>query len=234
MTQEPLYSALVLCNDLYGVELDEDTFETYAMTAYHKIGNHNYKMKVVRLTPQADPSGGWFVCAPKDLNYIEAITLPFEDAQETSSVINFPGPYTHAIEQDIEAQKIMPSEFYIPGKYVKYQEIGDRIYFTEPLRIVNILYKSFQYDDEDLPYINEKEKNAIAAYCAYSFYFKRGLMTKDTATLQMAQLLKKDWLRLCDAARVAITVSQNDAQDMIDVATSFDRHAYGLTRKPIR
>lgn len=80
MTQEPLYSALVLCNELYGVELDEDTFETYAMTAYNKIGNHNYKMKVAHVTPQPDKTGGWFVCIPEDLLYIEAITLPFEDA----------------------------------------------------------------------------------------------------------------------------------------------------------
>lgn len=36
-------------------------------------------------------------------------------------------------------------------------------------------------------------------------------MTKDSATIQMAQVLKKDWLRMCDAARVAESISQNDA-----------------------
>jgi hypothetical protein len=51
----------------------------------------------------------------------------------------------------------MPNELYIPGKYVKYKELGDKIYFTEPFSIVTILYKSLFSGDDGLPYLNNKE-----------------------------------------------------------------------------
>lgn len=234
MITEPIYAALILCHELYGIELDESTFETYALTAYNKIGNKNYRMRIKKMHPEADKSGGWYVCKPSNLTEIEAITLNWEDAQNTSSITDFPRVYNQVIEQDIESQKRMPNEFYIPGKYVKYQEVGDRIYFTEPFPEVNILYKSEIFDEDDLPFINEKEKNAIAAYCAYQYYFKQGLITRDNSTLQVAAILKKDWLRLCDAARVSQALSQNDAQEIMDGMTTWDRHLYGRTQKPIR
>jgi len=36
---ENFYSAISLTRELFGIELDEDIFETYALTAWNKIGN---------------------------------------------------------------------------------------------------------------------------------------------------------------------------------------------------
>ena len=83
-------------------------------------------MYLLKATPEADISGGWFVCKPCNLDSIEAITLNYESAQETSSVSNFAGVQNHAIEQWIEADKRMPNELYIPGKFVKYKELRVR------------------------------------------------------------------------------------------------------------
>ncbi|MDO4465459.1 MAG: hypothetical protein Q4C49_00415 [Bacillota bacterium] len=198
-------------NEMYGLELDEDTFETYGMSAWYKIGNKDYRMRITKAVPQADPAGGWYVCMPgaagggecgcsggsnsedgSDIT-IEAITLDFEDAQETSSIMNFPGVYTHPIEQWIEYDKRMPNELYIPGKYVKFKVLGDRIYFTEPYPSVNILYKSLYVDEEGLPFINQKEMEAIAVYCAYAEDMKKARLTKDQGTFQMAQLEFQRW-----------------------------------------
>lgn len=234
MTKEPFYSVLPLVYELYGIEMDEDQFETLGMIAWKKIGNKDYTIKIVKAHPECDPSGGWSVCKPCDLNKIEAITLPFEDAQQTSSVINNPGFYNHNVEQDIEWAKRMPNELYLPGKFVKYKELGDKIYFTEPYAVVQIMYKSFFFDEDNLPFLNSKEQNAIAAYCAYTINYKKGIQTKDQATLQIAQLLKQDWLKLCSEARVAEELSQNDVNEILDAQVSWDRHNFGRTSKPIK
>ena len=90
----------------------------------------------------------------------------------------------------IEQGKTDPNALYIPGKFVKYRELGDRIYFTEPYRELNLLYKGLFTDENGFPYLTASEIEAVALYCAYSDKNKKGLMSKDANELQLAQLLK--------------------------------------------
>jgi len=76
----------------------------------------------------------------------------------------------------------MPNSLYIPGKLVKYSLLGDKIMFTEPFRTVHILYKTYVFDENELPELNEKEKFAIAAYVAYCYYKKQAYKTRDSNT----------------------------------------------------
>ena len=46
----------------------------------------------------------------------------------------------------------MPHELYIPGKLVKFKELGDKIYFTEPFAELNLLYKGWYTDEDGFPY----------------------------------------------------------------------------------
>lgn len=233
MKKFPFYTALSQAYELYGVELDEDTFETYAMSAWNKIGNRDYKMYLMHAHPEPDPEGGWYVCLPCNCDTIEAVTLPCEDAQETHVNFNNFGVYSHPIEQSIEATKRMPNELYIPGKYVKYKELGDRLYFTNHYPVVNILYKGLYAGEDGLPLLNNKEVEAIAAYCAFVTDFKKGRQTKDAGQIQLAQLEEARWKRLCDAARVSESISQNDMNEILSVMTSFNRSGYGRSYKPI-
>ena len=171
---------------MYGVELDEDQFETFAMSAWHKIGNKDIKMYLVHACPERDPEGGWYVCLPCNAEAVEAITLPYEDAQNMTAVQPHYGVFSHPIEDEIEHAKRMPNELYIPGKYVKFKELGDRVYFTEPFPMVNILYKGIYAGEDGLPMLNMKEIEAIAVYCAYMYYYKQGLKTKDNSSLTIA------------------------------------------------
>jgi hypothetical protein len=41
------------------------------------------------------------------------------------------------------------------------------------------MYRGTEYDEDGLPYINEKEKDAIACYCAYIMKFKEGMRTNN-------------------------------------------------------
>lgn len=237
MAKFPFKAAMSQANELYGLELDEDTFETYAMSAWVKIGNKDFRTKVVKATPEKDPNGGWFVCMPCDLangGVIEAVTINSEDAQLVTSTDNHAGMYNVATENRIEITKHNPSALYISGKFIKYQELGDKIYFNEPVPSVNILYKAIFTDEDGLPYLNEKEIDAIAAYCAFAEDLKKARLTKDPNTLQMAQLEEQRWKRLCDSARVPMDISQNQMNNILDAAVSRDVHAYGRTYKPQR
>lgn len=228
------YSAISLLRELYGIELDEDLFETYGLTAWNKIGNKQTRRYRVKLCPICDPDGGSYIEKPCNLDEIEAITLNGEDAREIDSIRNYAGSVNHPIEQFIESRKHFNDSLYIPGKLVHYYEVNDRIYFTEVLPEVNVLYRGIYMDEDGLPLLNDKETFAIATYCAYVYFFKKGLQTKDNATIQLAGILKKDWLRACDQARVAEHISQNQMNDILDVMTSWDRKLYNLSYKPTR
>lgn len=228
------YSAIPLLQELYGIELDEDLFETYALTAWNKIGNKQTRIYRTKLHPICDSNGGSYIEKPCNLDEIEAITLNYEDAREIDSIRNYAGSTNHPIEEFIESRKIASDSLYLPGRYVHYYEQGDRIYFTEVYPEVNVLYKGIYMDEDGLPLLNDKEVFAIATYCAYIHFFKKGLMTKDQATVQLAQILKKEWLRACDQARIAEHISQNQINDILDVMTSWDRKVYNMSYKAIK
>lgn len=230
----PFYTALSHANEMYGLELDPDTFETYGMSAWHKIGNKDIRPKVLKAEPICDGEGGWYICKPCNMDEIEAITLNIEDAQMTSATNNHPGMVNHPVEQWVEANKRDNADLYISGKFVKYRELGDRIYFNEPFKSVNVLYKTLYTDEDGLPYLNMKEVEAIAAYCAFVHDRKQARLTKDASTFQLAQAEEAAWKRLCDAARVPESISQNQMNNIMDAAVSRDVHNYGRTYKPVR
>ena len=55
----------------------------------------------------------------------------------------------------------MPNELYIPGKLVKYKELGDKIYFTEPFVELNLLYKGWYTDEKNIPESNADNKKIV-------------------------------------------------------------------------
>ena len=234
MIKYPMYTALTQVSELHGLELNEDTFETYAMSAYNKIGNKDYRLYRTRLYPKADPDGGWFVEKPCNMDSIEAITLDYESAQSTHTMDVNAGSKFQNIEQDIERTKSHTSDFYMPGKLVKYKELADRIYFNSPYAAVNLLYKGQYLDENGLPFINDKELDAIVAYCVYAEDLKKARLTKDQNTFQMAQLEYQLWQKACSNARTPMELSQNQMNEILDVMTSWDRHSYGASSsKPI-
>ena len=124
------------------------------------------------------------------------------------------------------------SPYYSSGKFIKYQKIGDKLYFDRNYGQVNILYKGILLDDEGLPEISDKEAQAISTYVAYILKFKEGLITNNPQIIQLANTLKTNWLQQCDQARVAY-LNQNDMNNILDVKTSWNRHSFGKSYKPI-
>ena len=115
---------------------------------------------------------------------------------------------------------------------LNYQMRENTLLFDKDYKNVLVLYRKQILDKEGFPYINSKEAEAIAAYCAYTDLYKQAIRTRDPNTYQMAQNIKLEWARLCERARVQEKVSQNDMNRILDVMTSFDRKSYGKSFKP--
>ena len=233
MTHYPIYAAWQHAKDMYGLEISQDTFETYAMSAFLKIGNKECRLYRTKIHPKPDCEGGWVATKPCNLDTIEAITTGFEDVQLSTTMNPYAGPINASIEHDIESKKRLTSAYYMPGKLVKYTELGDKIYFNSPFSELNLLYKGWYTDENGFPFLNEKEVEAIAVYCAYSEHYKKGIVSKDASEIQLAQMLKKDWIQACKAARIPQDISQNTLNEILDTFVRRDVHRFGKTYKMI-
>lgn len=229
-----LYNFYAAYNELmtsYGIELTPDTFEEMGMNAWERIGNRMMTTKSVKL----DIVDG-IVTLPCDVDELEAITADnVEFKKSDTSKDHWAMHQEYYTEQYIERTKGDRDHLYTSGEFIKYDQID-----TNTIKVyrksgkVNVLYKTTTLDENELPMINSKEVNAIAAYCAYADTFKKGLMTRDGNMINLSQALEQKWLKLCDHARTPINMSQNDFDAIGDVSRSWDRKTYGHSYKPIR
>lgn len=230
-------TAYTQARELYGIELNPDEFESLGLIAWTKIGNKMYTLKTITLPVQSQGKGNSsLVVLPCDADEIESVFLNFPDYQKTNNLQETPLIYNQYVEKYIDLRRgENKSPYFREGQLVKYRVVDNR---TIEVMIeegeVNVLYKTISYDDNDLPLLNLKEIDAIAAYCAYSIMFKQSLMSRDSATFQMAQVLEQKWKQLCSHARTPMSMSQNDFDRIGDARMSWDRKTYGKTFKPIR
>lgn len=216
---------------LYDTELTPDEFEEIGMIAWGKIGNKQTKLYKYRCKIDCSTLS---VELPCNCDEIEAVTYDFEDWRyATNDTVN--GDYqSQFIENYIEGRKLYNSPYYISGKFAKYERVNDTLYFDKDYGSVNILYKGIILDDDGLPYINEKEKDAIACYLAYTKRFKEGWKTHNQAMLQEAQLLEQRWYKLCDAARVPQYINQNEMNEILDAKSSWNRKIFNKSWKFVK
>lgn len=223
--------AISLAQMLYDIDInDMDTLIEIGLVAYNFIGNKNTHLSTEIVN--VDLRTG-LVKLPCKADLVEAITYPnLEDWSTTSNVRNYGDFETLNVEQYIERSKQSVDPLYISGRFVKYRREGNYIYVTEKIPQVCILYHTETLDEDDLPLINDKEAVAIADYIAYTIKYKEALRSNNSAVFQMAQTIKKQWLIHCDAARVPEYVSQNEMNELLEVASSHNRKVHGRSYKP--
>ena len=228
----PFQTAYTQAHDMYGVEISEDEFETVGMVAWSRIGNRQTRLYRLSVQPELDDSGFWKVDLPCNADLIEAVTAYPEDANRTSN-IHETLDNTH-IEEYIEQGKRATNALYMSGGYVKYHREQNTLLFDYPYEQVNILYKGFIADDDGLPFLTDKEVDAIAAFLAYTVDFKAARVTRDKNAFEFAQVMNQEWKRLCSAARVPQSISQNEMDEILNVSASWDRKRFGKSFKPLR
>jgi hypothetical protein len=224
------HTALFQANLLYGIELSEDQFDEYALIAWNLIGNHRVRLYHYIAEVNCD---GNYIDLPCNCDIIEAVTNDWEDWNYTSNVLPHGDYETAHIEQYIEARKALMDPLYISGHFVKYERVGDRLYFHKNFGRVHVLYYGQVLDDDGLPELTEEEINAIAAFVAYAVKYKEGIATNNANLLQIANMLKADWAIKCDQARVPSYINQNDMNKILDARTTWTRKVYGKSYKPV-
>lgn len=232
----------VLLDMLYGIELDEEDVEELGLIAWNLIGNKNTRLYKCRLKINPSDLSVTLPCNALSGNngnsginggIVEAVTSDYEDWNRVTNY-SFNGDHnTSFIEQSIEAQKYFNDNLYISGKLLKYDQVENKLYFTHNYGHVNILYKGILADENGLPEISDKEATAIATYIAYTQKYKDGLVNNNANTINLATTLYNMWLKQCDQARVTY-LNQNDMNQILDAKSSWDRHRYNYTTKPIR
>ena len=234
MKQYSFNTAYTQARELYGVELNPDEFETIGLIGWDKIGNKNYRWYLYECSPTESSTGEWTVELPCNVDIIEAVTTDYEDYQKTTPT-NIAGNNQNGwIEGYIESRKYNTGYGYVSGKYIKYYRVDNTLYLADKFAKVKILYKGVLVDDQGLPFLNEKELDAVAAYCAYINDYKQARLTKDQFTFQLSQVSEQKWKSLCTQARVPDYLNQNEMDEIFNVATSWDRKRFGKSFKPTR
>lgn len=213
---------------LYGTTLDTTNFDDIALNGWELIGNR--QTRLYKYTTSTEDKK---IQLPCNVDIIEAVFAPFVDAKITNPYSIYPDVYNQWVEEYIESWKKNKSVFYDKGALLKYRQEGDYLVFEKDYTNVTILYHGVVVDDEGLPYLTDKEVQALAAYCAYMDIYKKSLIQKDGNLFQLAAAVKNDWLRLCNAARIPTHLSQNELNDVLDVKTRWDRKQFGKSFKPI-
>lgn len=216
---------------LYGLDLDETDAVDIGLIAWNKIGNQNYKL--FRFRGKVGKNGEVQLPCNCPEDGIEAVTYDFEDWDYTDN-LHVNGDYNSGFtEHYIEGRKHFKDPMYVHGRYVKYEKGPGVIYVHDHIPYVNVLYKGVYVDDDGLPYISNKEAEAIACYIAYTEKFKQGWKTNNEKVLQAAQLLEQRWLKLCSQAKVRY-LNQNDMNEILDAKSRWDRKLFNKSYKPIR
>lgn len=226
--------AMFLTNEMFGINILPEKFEEMGLIAWGKIGNKRTRLYKACLDINKDNT----VELPDNCDIIEAVTYGFEDYEPISSVKDTSG--SQFVEHYIEAVKGFSSPYYLSGRYIKYERVGDTLYLEGNYTgKIFILYKGEILDDEGLPQITDEEAMAIAYFIAYVTKQKElwgmseyaGTMR---ARMELVNLARKDWLTACDQARIPDSISQNEMNEILDAKTSWNRKIYNKSYKPVK
>lgn len=215
-------AAYGLCESLYGITPSDNEFEDLALEAWSRIGT-----KHTRLYKYVGSAQDKTLELPCNCDLIESVHIPFVDAQTTSSSTDYPWENIW-IESYVDRRTFHDDPYFQRGKLIRYDEGNNTLYFAHDYPRVMVVYHGIFADEETgLPLVNDKELRAIASFIAYHYLYKDGIKKRDGNTIKLAQVVKEDWLRACNAARVPEHFSQNDMNAVLDAKTSWNRKSYG-------
>ncbi len=228
MEYNNFHYAMTLMNTMYGIEMQEDDWEEIAIIGWKYIGNKRTRLYRYSTCVDNCEKG---IELPCNVDQIEAVTTDFEEwAWSTNDTPN--GDIRSAfIESYIEHRKAFRHPLYASGKFIKYEQVGNKLYFDKPHGRINILYKGYILDDDGLPEITDKEAMALATYCAYVIKFREGMMTNNANIINLAETLRQQWLIRADQARTDTYMSQNTWDQVLDAKTSWNRKSHNRSLK---
>lgn len=221
------YAAYSHLNDFFDVHFNEEDFETIGLHAWYWIGNRRS-----RLYQFTDKTINLRLDLPCNVDLIESVHGSYEDYQKTDNVLR-ENHTKLTTESYIESRNTISHPLYRKGKLLDFYQEENTLVFSKDYPSVTVVYRGIIADEQGLPYINQKEVDAIATYCAYTFWQKKAWSTRDQFAMQNAQMLKRDWERAVLKARTPEIMTQNEMDEILDVSTRWDRKRYGMSYKPV-
>lgn len=223
------YAALSMANSMYDLNIDPATFEDVGLVAWDLIGNK--QTKIYRYTTATENCR---IKIPCNCEILEAVFTPYIEANDLNPHSATPDFYMQFAEQYTEAWKKNKKALDESGTLVSYRQEGDELVFDKDYPAVTLLYHGIITDEDGLPFISDKETQAIAKFLLYNTMYRKALALRDGNLLQLAQMAQQDWLRACNAARIPAHLTQNDMNDILDVRTRWDRKVYGKSFHPFK
>ena len=224
-----MQAVYTMVNSIYGLTPNETDFEDIVMDGWQAINcKHTRLYRYIGNTINRELE------LPCNVDDIESVHIPVVDAQLTSNKTNYIDIDSVLVESYIDAWNSGTDPFNQKGKYVKYKEGNNTLYFNRDYDKVIVVYHGIIVDEESwLPLINEKEMYAIAAFVAWREQFKDAIKKHNVDLIKLAQITEKEWLKKCNAARIKDHLSQNDMDTILDVKTRWDRKQFGKSLKPL-
>lgn len=227
MKNQQLRSVFEYLDTHEGVDINEEDFLSLARTALDRIGNTEYRIiNHVRRVEDHETE------VPDDCLEIIQCSYLFEDSRATNEEYYYNNDYRDFIyEQNNETFNFFKSEYDLSGKIAEYKQIGNRLIFQETEFWVNIYCKVEITDENEEPFISEKEKRAIADFVSKTYFYKKALTTQNKFFFELYQKKEADWQKSCANARVG-NITNDVYNTMSDTMTSWDRKQYNITFKP--
>jgi len=97
--------------------MEEEDLEEMGLLAWEDIGNKDTKLYRYRVCIGSDNS----IQLPCNAISVEAVTTSYEDWNKVTNYSENGDYRTSFIESNIEAQKLYPGRYYIPGKLISYE-----------------------------------------------------------------------------------------------------------------
>jgi hypothetical protein len=218
-----IYSAQAMLKDRWGVEMNFDLFLEWAYDAIRRIG---YNTDIVKVSAQVDEDG--LATLPCDATIIKSVTTDFPiyaewgaiaigDDEENTRIISPSGGTARDYSHDIST---------LHGALVDFEMVD-----VNTLRVSQNLINSTVYvlaearilDDEGLPMITEKQSSAVCDWCAF-IYTQRNAFS-GVKGMDVGYMRQQAEMAIA-GARVPVSVSDNEWDQVLDAKTSFGRKSF--------
>ena len=134
----------VLLHQMYGIEMEDADMEELGLIAWGLIGNKNRKLYKYSTYINPADNSVTLPCNALDINgesCVELVTTLYEDWNRVTNTTDFGDQNTSFVEEYIEGNKTFQGPYYMTGKIINYEKVGDNLYFTHNYGKINILYK---------------------------------------------------------------------------------------------
>lgn len=220
--------AFFKANLLYGLDGNYEDMEELGLIAWGKINSPLFK--TYRIIGEMNKDSLKFTL-PCNCDEIIAVTRMTENWQRVNSETMTPNYIMSYYEEYSEANKDNVDPLYIPGEFIKYEQVQNELHFTQYFKKFRMLYRGYILDDEGLPLITEAQSFAIAAFLAWTAKYKEGYSTMNSNIIQFAEMLERKWRTAAAQAKITGPLNQNDMDRILNVTSSWNRKSFNKSFK---